>query len=112
MADAQNEPAIDAIAALIPATLRALYALEFAGRHLSPDNLPRLIEAIAGREVDVEGVLAFSRVAGWPERLAPVRACLEGAAAAAGEGVTGLLAAGDAPQPIVAAYRAMRGYAR
>ncbi len=112
MADAQNEPAIDAIAALVPATLRALYALEFAGRHLSPDNLPRLIEAVAGREVDVEGALSGSRAADWPERLAPVRACLEGAAAAAGEGVSGLLAASDAPQPIVAAYRAMRAYAR
>ncbi len=112
MADAANDPAIDAISSLVPATLRALYALEFAGRHLSPDNLPRLIEAIAGRDVDVEGALSNSRAADWPERLAPVRACLEGAAAAAGEGVTGLLTAGDAPQPIVAAYRAMRGYAR
>ena len=112
MADAQNEPAIDAIAALVPATLRALYALEFAGRHLSPDNLPRLIEAVAGREVDVEGALSGSRAADWPERLAPVRTCLEGAAATAGEGITGLLAAGNAPQPIVAAYRAMRAYAR
>ncbi len=112
MADAANDPAIDAISSLVPATLRALYALEFAGRHLSPDNLPRLIEAIAGRDVDVEGALSGSRATDWPERLGPVRACLEGAAAAAGEGVAGLLTAGDAPQPIVAAYRAMRGYAR
>ncbi|MBI3197311.1 MAG: phospholipase [Rhodospirillales bacterium] len=112
MADAANEPAIDAIASLVPATLRALYALEFTGRHLSPDNLPRLIDAVAGRNVDVEAALSASRAMTWPERLGPVRACLEGAAEAAGEGIAGLLAAGDAPQPIVAAYRALRGYAR
>ena len=112
MADAQNEPAIDAIASLVPATLRALYALEFAGRHLSPTNLPRLIEAIAGRDVDVEGALSASRTTDWPERMGPVRSCLERAAEAAGEGISGLLTASEAPQPIIAAYRALRGYAR
>jgi phospholipase/carboxylesterase len=112
MAEAPNEAAVDAISALVPATLRALYALEFAGRHLSPANLPRLIEAIAGRDADIAAALSSSRATDWPERLGPVRACLESAAEAASEGVAGLLAAGDAPQPIVAAYRAMRGYAR
>ena len=112
MADAANEPAIDAIACLVPATLRALYALEFAGRHLSPTNLPRLIEAVAGRDVDVEGALASSRATAWPERLGPVRDCLERATKAAGEGISALLIASEAPQPIVAAYRAMRAYAR
>jgi len=112
MADTANEPAIDAIASLVPATLRALYALEFTGRHLSPANLPRLIDAVAGRNDDVKTALSASRAMAWPERLAPVRTCLEGAAEAAGEGISGLLAAGDAPQPIVAAYRALRGYAR
>jgi phospholipase/carboxylesterase len=112
MADAANEPAIDAIASLVPATLRALYALEFASRHLSPANLPRLIEAVGGRNVDVEAALSASRAMAWPERLAPVRDCLERAAAAASEGIAGLLAAPEAPQPIVAAYRAVRGYAR
>ena len=43
MADTATEPAIEAIAKLVPATLRALYALEFAARHLSPDTLARLI---------------------------------------------------------------------
>jgi phospholipase/carboxylesterase len=112
MADAENEAAIDAIATLVPATLRALYALEFAARHLSPAALPRLIEAVAGRNTDLGTALRTSRATAWPERLAPVRACLEGAAEAADEGIAGLLAAGDAPQPIVAAYRAVRGYAR
>ena len=112
MAEGANDAAVDAIASLVPATLRALYALEFAGRHLSPANLPRLIEAIAGRDVDVERALSGSRAVAWPERLEPVRACLESAAEAAGDGITGLLAASEAPQPIVAAYRGRRAYAR
>jgi len=112
MADAGNEPAIDAIASLVPATLRALYALEFAGRHLSPATLPRLIEAVAGRNDDLDAALTASRATEWSERFEPVRDCLERAAGAAGEGIAGLLAASAAPQPIVAAYRALRGYAR
>jgi phospholipase/carboxylesterase len=112
MADAANEPAIDAIASLVPATLRALYALEFVARHLSPDTLSRLIEAVAGRNGDVEAALAASRATDWPERLAPVRDCLERAAGAVAEGITGFLVAPEALQPIVAAYRALRAYAR
>ena len=112
MADTATGPAIDAIANLVPATLRALYALEFAARHLSPDTLSRLIEAVAGRYEDVDAALAASRATDWPERLAPVRDCLERAAGAAAEGITGLLTAPEAPQPIVAAYRALRTYAR
>lgn len=112
MADAATDPAIEAIAKLVPATLRALHALEFASRHVSPDTLPRLIEAVADRSADVEAALVASRAIDWPERLAPVRHCLERAAAAAAEGITRLLIAPEAPQPIVAAYRALRTYAQ
>jgi len=108
----RTEPAVDAIAALVPATLRALHALEFAGRHLAPATLAQLIKAVAGRESDVTAALSASRALVWPERLHPARDCLERAAEAAGEGITGLLAAGDAPQPMFAAYRALRAYAR
>jgi phospholipase/carboxylesterase len=41
-----------------------------------------------------------------------VRACLEPAAEAAAAGIASLRSAGEAPQPIVAAYRAMRNYAQ
>jgi phospholipase/carboxylesterase len=41
-----------------------------------------------------------------------VRDCLERAAAAAVEGLSGLVAAVDAPQPLLAAWRALRNYAR
>src|SRR4029450_7731193 len=112
MADAADDPAVGAISQLVPATLKAMHALEFAGRHLSPTALPQLIEAMAGRDDDVKAALALSRALDWPERLKPVRACLEPAAEAAAQGIAGLRSAGEAPQPIVAAYRAMRNYAQ
>ena len=113
MAEAEgNEPAVDAIARLVPATLKALHALEFAARHLSPATLLQLIQAMDGRDDDLGAALAASRALEWPGRLAPVRDCLEPAAAAAAEGIAGLRAAQDEPQPIVAAYRALRTYAK
>lgn len=107
-----EEDAIDALSALVPATLRALHAIEFATRHLSPHTLPQILEALAGRNDDLGPALAASRVLDWPRRLAPVRDHLERAAVFAGEAIQGLLAAPEAPQPIVAAYRALRGYPR
>ena len=107
-----DEPAVDAIARLAPAVLKALYALEFAGRHLAPPTLPRLIEALAERGSDLEPALAQSRALAWPERLQPARDCLERAGDAANQSLSALLSAPDAEQPIVAAYRALRGYAR
>ena len=112
MADAGNEPAVDAVARLVPATLKALHALEFAGRHLSPTSLPQLIEAMAGRDDEVNAALSASRALDWPGRLSPVRECLEPAAEAAAEGIAGLRSAAEAPQPIVSAYRALRNYAK
>ena len=111
-ASAENEPAVDAIARLTPAILRALHALEFAGRHLSPATLPQLIDALAGRDDDLGPAFAASRALAWPERLGPVRDCLERAAEAAGEGIAGFRIAAEAPQPMLAAYRALRSYAR
>ncbi|NQW50339.1 MAG: phospholipase [Rhodospirillales bacterium] len=107
-----DEAAIDVLSALAPATLRALHAIEFASRHLSPQTLPQIVDALAGRNDDLGPALAASRALDWPERLAPVREHLERAARFAGEALQGLLTAPEAPQPIVAAYRALRGYSR
>ena len=81
MAETATEPAIDAIAELVPATLRALYALEFAARHLSPAHPGPADRGHRGRNDDVEAALVASRAIDWPERLAPVRDSLERAAA-------------------------------
>jgi phospholipase/carboxylesterase len=96
----------------VPATLKALHALEFAGRHLSLDGLPELIEAMAGRDDESNAALAESQKIEWPDRLGPVRERLEAAAEVAAQGIADLRAAGEAPQPIVAAYRAVRSYAK
>jgi phospholipase/carboxylesterase len=111
MAEPGTEPAVDIISQLVPATLKAMHALEFAGRHLSPSALPQIIEAMAGRDSDLTAALEASRAMDWPERLKSVRACLEPAAEFAAAGIAGLRGASEAPQPIVAAYRALRNYA-
>ena len=80
MADAANEPAIDAIAQLVPATLRALYALEFAGRHLSPAHPAAADRGRRRPRRRSRRRAAASRALDWPERLAPARDCLERAA--------------------------------
>ena len=108
----RDDPSVEIIARLVPAILRGLHALEFASRHLSPTSLQELVKAVAGRNDDLGGALAASRDTAWPERLEPVRQCLERAGNATLAGLTDFIAAGDEPQPIVAAYRALRNYSR
>jgi len=112
VSDSEAEVAVDVVSQLVPATLKAMHALEFAARHLAPDTLPQLIEAMAGRDEAIGAALARSRTIDWPERLQAVRTCLEPAAEAAAAGIAGLRAAAGQPQPIVAAYRALRHYAK
>ncbi|WP_421994552.1 phospholipase [Reyranella sp.] len=109
---ADVEAAVEAVSRLVPATLKALHVLEFAGRHLSPTSLIQVVAAMAGRDDELKDALDSSHAVGWPDRLEPVRGCLEPAAEAACAGIAGLRAAPEAPQPIVAAYRALRNYAR
>src|SRR5438874_3770661 len=109
---AADESSVEIIARLTPAILRALHALEFTGRHISPATLRGLIAAIGKRDDDLGPALEASRVADWPERLGPVRACLERSAEAAAEGIAAFLRAEKDPQPMLAAYRALRGHAR
>ncbi len=105
-----REPAVDAIARLVPAILRGLHALEFAGRHLAPHRLDQLINALEGRELEIDKAMEAAREITWPQPLAAVRDHLLQAASAATTGITGLQAANREPQPIVAAYRALRSY--
>lgn len=107
-----TEPAVDIIARLVPAILKALYALEFTSRHLAPSTLQKLIGAVAGRDTALDEALQESRTLDWPEQLSPARGCLESAAAAAGDGLHRLTAALEDAQPMLAAYRALRSYAR
>src|SRR5260221_8449521 len=107
-----DEGSVEIIARLTPAILRALHALEFTSRHISPATLRELIAAVGKRDDDLGPALEASRAAAWPERLGPVRVCLERSGEAAAEGIAAFLVAEEAPQPMLAAYRALRGYAR
>jgi len=107
-----DEASVEIIARLTPAILRALHALEFTSRHISPANLRELIAAVGKRDDDLGAALAASRAADWPERLGPVRSCLERSGESAAEAIAAFLRAEEDPQPMLAAYRALRGYAR
>jgi phospholipase/carboxylesterase len=107
-----EEASVEIIARLTPAILRALHALEFTSRHISPTTLRELVTAVGKRDDGLGPALADSRAAEWPERLAPVRACLERAGEAAAESIAAFLGADRDPQPMLAAYRSLRGYAR
>src|SRR5258708_29666250 len=109
---ADDEASVETISRLTPAILRALHALEFTSRHISPATLRELIADVGKRDDDLGPALDASRAAEWPERLGPVRDCLERSGEAAAEGIAALLVAEEAPQPMLAAYRALRGYAK
>ncbi|WP_137123873.1 phospholipase [Roseomonas sp. HF4] len=105
------DPVGAAIATLVPETLAALARLEAAARTLDPETLGALAAAFDGAGEPLRAALAASRTAPWPDGLVPLRACLEGAAAAALGGLDGLAALTDAPDPLRAAARALRAHA-
>jgi phospholipase/carboxylesterase len=109
---ADDERSADPIARLVPAVLRGLHALEFASRHVAPATLLELIGAVGSRASEVASALETSRGFAWPGTLEPMRDCLERSAEAAHEGIAAFAISADAPQPMMAAYRALRAYAR
>ncbi|MBR0683581.1 phospholipase [Roseomonas eburnea] len=106
-----RDAAGEAMGRLVPAVLDALAVLEHAARHLDPDTLQALTAAIGTRGSQLGPALEAARALHWPEGLAPVRDCLVGAAEAAQRGLMELSSAMDAPDPLRAAFRAVRSYA-
>ncbi len=92
---ARQEPAAAIIARLVPAITAALTLLEYAARHVAPDTLADLTAKLAGRDAALDAALAASRAMDWPDRWAPVRECLEAAAAQASDAFDGFIAAAD-----------------
>lgn len=111
MAD-DSEALLEAIVGMLRPLLQALQGLEFAGRHLHPPRLRELVDAVADRDGEVRGGLATFRAAAWPEHLGEFRAQVETAADAVVQAFDGLRAAPDDPNAVIAAYRALRHYAR
>lgn len=108
---AARDAAGEAMGRLLPAILDALAVLEHAARNIDPETLRALTEAVGTRDSDLDAALDASRALDWPDGLAPVRDCLERAAADASGGVAALAAAMDTPDPLRAAYRAVRSHA-
>lgn len=107
-----SETLLEVIVGMLRPLLQALQALEFAARQLHPPRLRELVDAVADRDLELREGLARFRAASWPEHLAGFRAQVETAADAVIQAFDGLRAAPDDPNAIVAAYRALRHYAR
>jgi len=107
---APTDPALACVQTLVPAILRALHAIEFAARHVAPATLPRLVEALTGRGDDLAPALAEARAVDWPGGLVPMREALEIAGGAAQGVLAELRAAPGDANPMLAAYRSLRGY--
>jgi phospholipase/carboxylesterase len=107
-----SEALLEAIVGMLRPLLQALQALEFAARHLHPPRLGELVEAVADRDAEVQAGLARFRAIDWPEHLAGFRGQVETAAVAVIQAFDGLRAAPQDPNAVIAAYRALRHYAR
>jgi len=84
---------LEDLAVVAPALLQALEALGFVARYLNPPDLPRVMEAVAGRDADLRA--ALGRLGSWPQDLAQLREPLEAAGASALAGFDELGAADD-----------------
>lgn len=111
MAD-DSEALLEAIVGMLRPLLQALQALEFAARNLHPPRLRELVDAVADRDVEAREGLARFRTAAWPAHLDEFRVQVETAAEAVMQAFDGLRAAPEDPNATIAAYRALRHYAR
>ena len=106
-----RDAAGEAMARLVPALLDALAVLEHAARHVDPETLAALTAAVRSRAMPLRPAWAASQALDWPEGLIPVRDCLHAAAGPAVNGIEALGEAMNTPDPLRAAYRAVRGHA-
>lgn len=109
---AAGDPAGRALAGLIRASLDGIARLEAAARRIDPETIFDLIAGFEGADAEVQDALALSRATDWPDRLAPVRACVEASAEAVAQGLAALARAGETPDPLRAAGRAFRAAPR
>lgn len=105
-----RDAAGEAMGRLVPALLDALALLEHAARHVDPETLAALTEAVRTRDAPLGPALAASQALAWPEGLHPVRDCLHASAEAALRGITTLGGAMATPDPLRAVHRALRDY--
>jgi phospholipase/carboxylesterase len=103
-----SDALLDATTALVPPLLTGLDALAFAGRHLHPPNLPRLVTALQRFVQPLrDGRERFAGIA-WPEDLRFFQSQLLASADAALRALDGLQQSAEDPNGVVRAYRALR----
>ena len=102
----------DIVIDMIGSIMRALYAMEYVSRRLTPAALPWLIDALVAHGDQLEPAIAVSRAHSWPKHLELVRDRLEKTAQVASETIAEMVEAPKTPQPMISAYRALRGYAK
>lgn len=99
---------LDDMARVLSALLRALHVLEFVGRHLDPERLGELMDAIGEPDHALRAALQdFDADEGAADALAPVRQQIMRAADAALAGFDGLRASAG-KLDVRGAYRALR----
>jgi len=102
-----TEPLLDAIATLVPALLGALEALRHAGRHLHPPELVLRAAEIAPAEAPLAAALRGFDELDWPAGLDDFRQAVGASAERTLAGLREFVAACDAANPVLAAYRAL-----
>ena len=104
----RGDPALDAIAALVPALLAAMETLGGVARHLHPAELGARLETAGECEAGLRAALAEARTGDWPDALAALRGHLASAAESALLAFDGLREAATSPEGARLAYRALR----
>lgn len=100
---------LDATTAALPPLLAGLDALTFAARHMHPPNIASLAEVMQEHEQPLSDGLETFAAAPWPDHLQDFRKQVVNAATMAGKGLSGLVAAADADNPVMQGYRSL-GY--
>ncbi|MFU8814022.1 MAG: hypothetical protein ACNA7W_01665, partial [Pseudomonadales bacterium] len=103
---------LDATTAMVPPLLRALDGLAAAARHLHPQELSTLVEALAPLSQPLSDGLGIFRAAAWPDRLQFFETQSRTAAELTLQALDGFQACLTRANPLLGAFRALGLQAR
>jgi phospholipase/carboxylesterase len=101
-----SEAVVDDIVAVLPPLLQSLEALGFIARHLNPPQFDAVMEAAGTPDQALQAVR--SRLDGWPDQFAHLRAPLQAAGDQALAAFEGLRAVQHGNGDLVSVFRALR----
>ena len=93
---------------LIPPLFEAMEGLSYAGRYMHPPELPSVIDEVLPLREPLTAALEAFETTTWPEHLDEIRAALLATGEAATTGYERLANCLNEPEPIMAAYGALR----